>query len=42
MCRTWTPGKYPNWAAWRVSEKAAEMSAWEAMTVAMVARTTRG
>ena len=35
-------GRYPIWAACCVSEKAPEMTAWEAMTVATVARITMG
>ena len=32
----------PSWMAWRVSEKAPVMTAWLAMMVANVARTTSG
>ena len=35
-------GRNPRPTAWRVTEKAPEITAWEAMTVANVARTTIG
>ncbi len=35
-------GAKPSWTACRVSEKTPEMTACEAMTVAIVARTTSG
>ena len=31
-------GLWPNWMAWPMSEKAPEIIAWEAITVATVAR----
>ena len=35
-------GRKPSWTAWRVTEKAPEITACEAMTVAIVAMTTIG
>ena len=35
-------GLYPSWTAWWVNENAPEMSAWEAMMAAAVARPTMG
>ena len=35
-------GRKPSWTAWRVTEKAPEMTACEAITVAIVASTTIG
>ena len=35
-------GSRPSWIAWRVSEKAPVITAWQAMTVAIVARITSG
>ncbi len=35
-------GRKPSCTAWRVTEKAPEITAWEAMTVADVASTTIG
>jgi hypothetical protein len=38
--RTVKRGHKPSWIAWRVTEKAPEMTAWLAMIVATVARPT--
>ena len=35
-------GRSPSWMAWRATEKAPEITACEAMTVASVARMTSG
>ena len=35
-------GLNPSCMAWRVREKAPEITAWEAITVARVARSTKG
>ncbi|KAF1067925.1 MAG: hypothetical protein GAK45_01531 [Pseudomonas citronellolis] len=35
-------GTKPSWMAWRVSEKAPEITAWEAITVARVDSATIG
>ena len=42
MWRIVSRGRKPSWTAWRVTEKAPEMTDCEAITVATVASTTIG
>ena len=42
MCRTVRRGRNPSCTAWRVTENAPEITAWEAMIVATVASATIG
>ncbi len=42
MWRIVSRGRKPSWTAWRVTEKAPEMTACEAITVATVASATIG
>ena len=42
MWRIVTRGRKPSWTAWRVTEKAPEITACEAITVATVASSTIG
>src|ERR1700744_2546119 len=35
-------GRYPSWTAWRATENAPVITAWDAITVAAVARNTSG
>ncbi len=42
MCSTVSRGRKPSWTAWRVTENAPEITAWEATIAATVATITIG
>ncbi len=42
VCTTRTRGRKPSWTAWRTTENAPLITAWDAITEVSVARTTSG